>query len=98
MAEEREPIMVAEAVVAVGETQRAGFEGVPAPGDAAGVEVPGERRAAVERWQVERQVIAAARRATANRIQAVGPRRAGNRAEPSIADRELARETIVDRQ
>src|SRR5262249_12566032 len=73
MAEECEPIMAAESVVAVGETQSARLEGVPAPGDVTGVQVPDERRAVVERWQVERKVIAAARSATANGVQTVGP-------------------------
>ena len=44
-----------------------------------------------------RQVIAAARGAAGNRVEAVGPGRAGNRAEPAIADSELPGEVIVDR-
>src|SRR5262249_52979880 len=73
VADERELSVVAEAIVVVGETQGAGLERVPAPGDTAGVEVPDERRAVVERWQVEREIIAAPRRAAAERIQPVGP-------------------------
>src|SRR5689334_22819171 len=64
MAEERELVAVAEAVVAVGETQGAGLEGVPAPRDAVGVQMPDKRRAVVDRRQVERQLVAAACRVT----------------------------------
>jgi hypothetical protein len=40
-AEEREPVMVAERITGIGEPQGAGgFEGVPAPRDAVGVQVP----------------------------------------------------------
>jgi hypothetical protein len=97
-AEEREPVVVAECVVGVGETQGARrFEGIPAPADAAGVQVPHERRQVVQRRQVVRQVIAAARGLAADRVQPVGPGRAGHRAEPAIAHRELPGEVIVDR-
>jgi hypothetical protein len=96
-AEEREPVVMTERVASVGETQGASFEGIPAPRDAVRVQMPHERRLVIQRGEVARQVIAAARGAATNRLQPVGPGRPGNRAEPPIANRELARQVIVDR-
>ena len=61
------------------------------------IEVPHERRLVVDRRDIERQVIATAGGTAADCVQAVGPGRPGNGAKPAIADRELAREVIVDR-
>jgi Ser-tRNA(Ala) deacylase AlaX len=97
VAKEREPLVVAQAVMSVSEAQRARLEAVPAPRDVVRVEVPNKRRLPVDRRHVRRQVIAAAGSAAANRVKTVGPGRARDRAEPPIADRELPREVIVDR-
>src|SRR5207302_2030164 len=88
-AEKREVVVVSEGVTGVGETQGSDLEGIPAPGNAVGIEVPYERRLVVHRRAVVRQVIAAVRGAAGNRVEAVGPGRAGNRAEPAIADSEM---------
>ena len=89
--------MVPEGVAGVGQAQGTHLEGIPAPRDTVGIEVPHERRLVVHRREVVRQVIAAARGAAGNRVEAVGPGRAGNRAEPVIANGELSGEVIVDR-
>src|SRR6202044_315816 len=69
----------------------------PAPGDAVDVEVTCERRLVVERREVVRQVVAAVRGAAGKRVEAVRPGRAGNRAEPAVADGEVPGEVVVDR-
>src|SRR6266516_3475625 len=42
LAEVAEPLTVSQQVVGIGQAQRPGVEGIPAPGDAVGVQVPGE--------------------------------------------------------
>ena len=89
--------MVAQLVAPIGVAQGPRLERVPVPRDVVGVEVSHERGMVVDRREVERPVIASAGGATADRVQAVGPGRPGNGAEPAIADRELARQVVVDR-
>ena len=95
LAEIAEVVVVSCGVAGVSKAQRRGVKAVPAPGNIVVVQVPDERGFVVDGWQMGRQVIPAAGGAPAQGVQAVGPGRARDRAEPAVTDQELPRQVVV---
>ena len=72
LAEVAEPLMVAQAVMNIGEAQRPRVEGIPAPGDVVGVQVTDEGGLVVQRRHIGRPVIPASGRHTHSAYRRLG--------------------------
>ena len=93
--EVRELVQIAEPELRVGEAERPHVVRVPAPRDLVRLEMAHERRNVVDR---DAHAVLAPGRLPAQRVQPIRPGRARHRAEPAVADHELAREMVVHGQ